>query len=81
MALEFQPLLLASWAVGEGNVVVSNVVEEVKLILVEHQASGDGVDRSITPALVEEATVSVKSIKVGEISIGTKPVQVSDLKV
>ena len=81
MAFQVQPGLLASWAVGERNVVVSNVVEEVDLLLRKHQTGCDRMNWCVTPALVEESTIPVKVVEVVNVSLGTKPVKVSNLEV
>ena len=60
MALELLSQILASRAVREWNVVVGNVVEEVNFVPVEQKACSNGVDWCVTPALIEEATVTVK---------------------
>ena len=60
VAFEIGPDLVASRAVGEGNVVVCNIVEEVDLVLLEHDAGGDRVDGGVTPTFVEKATVLVE---------------------
>lgn len=60
---------------GEWYVVVGNVVEEVNLVLGKHQTGGDGVDWSVTPALVEETTLVVEVVEVGDVSIRSEPVK------
>lgn len=80
-ALELGADLLARRAVGEGHVPVGDVVEEVDLLLLEHQTSGDGVHGGVTPALVEETALLVKGLEVVEVRLGPKPVQVANLKV
>ena len=45
------PRLLLSWAVLVRRVFISNLVEEVDLVLVREQGSPDAVDRCITPPL------------------------------
>lgn len=49
-------VLLACWAMREWNVIICDIVEEMDLVLVQHQASSNRVNWSITPALIEEAT-------------------------
>jgi ABC-type sulfate transport system permease subunit len=58
-AFVLEAVVFTSRAVGEGNVVIGDVVEEMQLVLAKHQASGNRVDRRITPALVEETTCVV----------------------
>jgi hypothetical protein len=50
---------LAGGAVGEGHVVVGDLVEEVDLVAREQEACGDGVNGGVAPALVEEAAFFV----------------------
>jgi hypothetical protein len=42
-------------AVSEWVMVICDIVEEVDLLLFQHQRSSERVNRCITPALVEEA--------------------------
>jgi hypothetical protein len=51
--------LLVWRAMGERHVVVSNLIPKVNLLLVEEEPSGDRVDRSIAPSLVEETALPV----------------------
>jgi len=81
VALEISSDLVACRAVGEGDVVVSDVVEEVDLFLVEHDTGGDGVDGGVTPTLVEKATILVEGLEEVGVGLGAKPVQVTDFEV
>lgn len=81
VAAQVSPRLFPGRAVGEGNVVVGDVIEEMEFILLQHQAGGDGVNRCIAPALVEEAAVLVEGLKVVGVRLGPEPVQVTDLEV
>jgi hypothetical protein len=81
MALQVQPGLLTSRAVGERNVVVRNVVEKVDLLLLEEKTSSNRVDWSIAPSLVEEAAVLIKGIEVVGICLRSEPVQVTNFEV
>lgn len=76
-----QTVLFASRAMGEWNMIVRNIVEEMNLLLLEHQSRGDGMDRCIAPALVEETACMVQRGEIVDVSIGSKPVQVANLKV
>jgi hypothetical protein len=67
--------------VGEGNVVVGNVVEEVDFLLFQSQTGCNGVDGSVSPALVEETAILVESLKVIEVSGAAEPVEVTDFEV
>lgn len=81
MAFVVHSVLLACGAVGEGDVVVGNVVEEVNFLLLECQAGCDGVDGGISPALVEETAVLVEGVEVIEVGGAAKPVEVADFEV
>ena len=81
VTFQFRPQIIACWAMCERNVVVCNVVEKVNLFLLEHQTRGDGVDRSIAPALIEEATVTVQGLEVVDIGLRSEPVKVANLEV
>ena len=81
MAFVVHSVLLACGAVGEGDVVVGNVIEEVDFLLLECQAGCDGVDGGISPALVEETAVLVESIEVVEVGRAAEPIEVADFEV
>jgi len=81
VAFVVHSVLLACGAVGEGDVVVGNVVEEVNFLLLECQAGCDGVDGGISPALVEETAVLVEGVEVIEVGGAAKPVEVADFEV
>jgi hypothetical protein len=81
VALVVETVLLAGRTVGEGNVVVCNVVEEMDLLLLQHQRRGQRMDRRIAPTLVEETTGVVEGLEVVDVLLGAEPVQVADLEV
>lgn len=81
VAVKRQPRLLARRAVGEGDVEVSNVVEEMNLILVKEEAGGNGVDGSITPSLVEETAILVQRLEEVEVRLAAEPLKATNLKV
>jgi hypothetical protein len=60
---------------------VGNVVEEVNLAPVEHQAGGNGVDGSVAPSLVEEAAVLVQGLEKVNVLLAAQPLQAANLKV
>jgi hypothetical protein len=66
---------------GEGNVIVRDVIEKVDFVLFQHQGCGNGVDRSIAPALIKESAVTVERVEVVEVGLGSEPVEVADLEV
>jgi hypothetical protein len=67
--------------VGEGNVVVGNVVEEVDFLLLECETGCDRVHGGVTPTLVEETAVLVEGIEVVEVGGAAEPVEVADFEV
>jgi hypothetical protein len=81
VTLVVETVLLAGRTVGEGNVVVCNVIEEMDLLLLQHQRRGQRMDRRIAPALVEETTGVVEGLEVVDVLLGAEPVQVADLEV
>lgn len=81
MTLQIQSCLFASGAMREWYVIVRNIVEEVDFFLVQKDSSSNGMDRSIAPTFIEESSILVKRFKVVDISFGSKPVEVTDLKV
>lgn len=81
MALQVEPRLLAGRAVGEGNMVICDFVEEMDLVLSQQQSRGDRMDWRITPSLVEEAAIMVQGVEIIQISLGPHPVQASDFEI
>jgi hypothetical protein len=81
VAFVIHSVLLAGGAVGEGNVVVGNVVEEVDFLLLECETGCDGVDGSVTPTLVEETAILVEGLEVVEVGGAAEPVEVADFEV
>ena len=66
---------------GEWYVIVCNVVEEVDLVLGEHQASPYRVHRRIAPSLVEETTVLVQLLEEVNVGLRSQPVEVTNLEI
>lgn len=81
VAFEFFTAFGTSRTVGEWDVVVSDIVEEMDFTAVEHQTSSNGVDRSVAPSLVEETTVLIERGEVVDVGLAAKPVEVSNFKV
>lgn len=81
MATQVQPRLLIARAMGEGYVVVGDLVEEVNLLLLEHGGRSNGVDGRIAPSLIEEATILVQGREVVNVRLGPQPFQAADFKV
>lgn len=69
------------WAVCEWDMVVSNVVEEVDLFLLQHETGGNRVDGSIAPSFVEKAAILVQRLEEVNVGFGAEPVQVTNLEV
>ncbi len=67
MAFVVQSYFLASRAVREGNMVVRDIVEKVDFLLLQEQTSSNRMDRCITPTLVEESSILVKTLEEVEI--------------
>lgn len=65
----------------ERDMVIGNVVEEVNLVFLEEQTSGDRVYRSITPSLVEEAAILVELVEVIRVGLGSKPIEIPNFEV
>lgn len=61
--------------------ILPNVIEEMKLVLGEEETSSNGVDRGITPSLVEESTGLVKIFKVIHVCLASPEVKARNLKV
>ena len=59
MTLQLHPLVITCWTMRERDVVIGDVVEEMDLVFLEKQAGGNGVDRSVTPPLIEEPTIMI----------------------
>jgi hypothetical protein len=78
---EIQTSLLVSWAVGEGDVVVSNILKEVELLLFKEKTSSNRVHGSITPSLIEETTVLIQRLKEVEVRLAAEPRQATNFKV
>jgi hypothetical protein len=67
--------------VGERNVVVGNVVEEMDLIFVQEETGSNRMYWCITPTFIEKSTILVKRFKVVEVGFGSEPIKVSDFEV
>jgi len=81
VALVVHSVLLAGGAVGEGDVVVGNVVEEVDLLLLEREAGCDGMHGCVSPALIEETAVLVEGLEVVNVGGAAEPVEVADFEI
>ena len=65
----------------ERNVKISNVLEEMDLVLLQEQGSGDRVDWRIAPSFVEEAAILVQGIEVRGVGFRSPQLQAGDFKV
>lgn len=81
VALVVKAVLLTGRAVGEGDVVVGDIVEEVNLVLLQHQSCGQRMDGRITPSLVEETTGAIEGLEIVDVGLGSEPVKVTNLKI
>lgn len=81
MTFQLHPLLVAGRAVGERDVVIGDIVEEMHFFLLEEERGGDGVHGSVAPSLVEEAAVAVERVEVVEVGLRSEPVEVADFEV
>ncbi len=81
MALQVQSRLFASWAVRERYVVVSDIVEEMDLFLLQEETSGDRMDWGITPTLIKESTILVERLEIVKVGLRSQPVEVADFEV
>lgn len=76
-----QPVLFACWAMGEWDMIIRDIIEEVDLVLIQQQACSNGVNWRIAPALVEEATSVVEGVEIVNVSWGAQPIQVTNFKI
>jgi hypothetical protein len=67
--------------VCERYVIVSNVVEEMDLFLLQEETSGDRMDWSITPTLIKESTILVERLEIVNVGLRSQPVEVADFEV
>lgn len=65
----------------EWDMVIGNIVPEVNFFFLQHQRSGDGVNRCIAPSLIEETTILVQRREIVNVGIGSQPFQTANLKV
>lgn len=81
MTFQLFPQSIPGRTMCKRNVIIGNVVEEVNLILFQHQASSDRMHRSVAPALIKESAVLIKGVEIVEVSLRTKPVEIADLEI
>ncbi|KAL8938534.1 MAG: hypothetical protein Q9211_003167, partial [Gyalolechia sp. 1 TL-2023] len=73
--------LFAGRAVRERYVIVRNVIKEVDFFLLQEKAGTDGMNRGISPALVEETTVLIEAVEKVRVGLRSEPVKVANLEV
>lgn len=81
MAFVVEAELFSSRTMREWDMIVRDVVEKVNLLFLQHEPSSDRVDRSIAPALVEEAAILVKAVEKVDVLLRSKPIKVSNLEI
>lgn len=69
MAFQLLSRIFPGRAVCERDVVIGDVVKEVDLILLEHEACGNRVDRRISPSLVKETAVMIERVEKVQVSL------------
>jgi len=81
VAAEVQPRLLVDRAMREWHMIVGNLVEEVDLLLLQHDSGSNGVDGCIAPTLVEESAVPVQGREVVNVLLRAQPVQAANFEI
>ena len=69
MAFVVEAVLCSCWAMGEWNMVVGNIIEEMDLVFWKEKRCCNGVDWSITPSLVKEAPITIEAMEVIHVGI------------
>lgn len=70
MTLQFQPRVLSSRTVREWHVIVRDIVEEMDILLVQHQPSRDRVYGCVSPSFIKETTILVERSEEIDICLG-----------
>ncbi len=65
----------------ERYVVVSDVVKEMDLFLLQEETSGNRMDWSITPTLIKESTILVERLEKVKVCLRSQPVEVADFEI
>jgi hypothetical protein len=81
MALQIQSRLLSSGTMRKWHVIISNVVEEVNFLLLEHETCGNGMNWGIAPTFIKKSSILVKRFEIIGISLRTKPIEITDLEI
>jgi hypothetical protein len=66
---------------GKWYVVVSDIIKEVYLLLLQEQAGGNRVDGSITPTFVEESSIPVERLEVVDVCLRSQPIEIANFEV
>ena len=75
------PTLRRIWAVEEGDMLVTDILEPMDLAGIFKQTQSNTVDGSITPAFVEETSSAIEMVKVFFVGGRAPEVHVCNLKV
>ena len=81
VAFEFESQILSSRTMCKWDMVISNVVEEVNLVLSQKKTGSNRVNGCIAPPLIEEATISVERVEEVNVSLRPEEVKVANLEV
>lgn len=66
---------------GERDVIISNIVEEVNLLFFQEKTGSNRMHGCITPTFIEESTILIKGLKIIEICWRTEPVEITNFKI
>ena len=66
---------------GEGDMPIAYVVEELNLFFLEQETSSDRMNGSVAPSLVEETAVLIQLLEEVDIRFRSEPIEVSDFEV
>ena len=81
VALEFLAHLTVGRTMRIWRMPVADLIEEVDLVLVKHQACCNRVDRCVSPSLIKESSVLIEYVKEVRVRLGSQPGEASDFEV
>lgn len=61
--------------------IVGNIVKEMNLLLLQEKPCSNGMNWCITPTFVEESSILIELLEEIRVGFGSKPVEVTNLKV
>lgn len=64
VATEFESFLDIGWTVSKRIVPICDIVKEMNLRLIKHKPGCDGVNRSVTPSLIEKAAGLIEMVEI-----------------